>query len=50
MRWVIVATFIFGMVSSLNWYEARTSERRMAFGLLAVIAFALIAVLASTMV
>ena len=50
MRWVVVAIFLVGMISSLNWYEARTSERRMAFGLLAVVAFALIALLGSAMV
>jgi hypothetical protein len=50
MRWVIVAVFLLGMVSSFKWYEARTGERRMAFGVLAVVAFTLTAVLGSTMI
>jgi hypothetical protein len=50
MRWVVVAIFFVAMFASLNWYEARTSERRMAFGLVAVVAFALIALLGSTLV
>jgi hypothetical protein len=50
MRWVIVAVFLLGMISSFKWYEARTSERRTAFGVLAVVAFTLTAVLGSTMI
>jgi hypothetical protein len=48
MRWVVLAIFLVGMVSFLNWHEARTSERRLAFAV--VIAFALMALLESTMV
>jgi hypothetical protein len=50
MRWVIVAVFLLGMISSFKWYEARTSERRTAFAVLAVVAFTLTAVLGSTMI
>jgi len=49
MRWVIVAIFLLGMASSFKWYEARTSERRMAFGVLAIVAFTLTAILGGTM-
>jgi hypothetical protein len=35
--------------SSLNWHQAGTSERKAAFGLLAVATFALVLVLAVTM-
>jgi len=50
MRWLILAIFLFGMFSSLNWYEARTTERRMAYALVAITAFALVLVLANTMI
>ena len=49
VRWLILALFIAGMISSLNWHQAGTSERKAAFGLLAVATFALVLVLAVTM-
>jgi hypothetical protein len=50
MRWVVVVIFLIGMVSFLNFYEARTRERRLAFGVVTVLAFVLIALLGSTLV
>jgi hypothetical protein len=50
MRWVVVVIFLVGMVSILNCYEARTSERRLTFGVVTVVAFVLIALLGSTLV
>jgi hypothetical protein len=50
MRWVVVAIFLVGMILFLNWREAGTGERRLAFAILTVVAFALMALLASTMV
>jgi hypothetical protein len=50
MRWVVLAIFLVGMVSFLNWHEARTRERRLAFAVVTVVAFALMALLGSTMV
>jgi hypothetical protein len=49
VRWLIFALFIAGMISSLNWHQAGTSEQKAAFGLLAVAAFVLVLVLAVTM-
>ena len=49
MRWIIMAIFALGMISLLNWYEAATSERRKTYGLMAITAFALVVVLATTM-
>jgi hypothetical protein len=49
VRWLIFALFVVGMFSSLNSYEGTTRERRMAFGLAAIVAFALVLVLGSTM-
>ena len=49
VRWLILAIFAFGMMASLNWYEAATSERKLAFGLMAAFAFALVLVLGNTM-
>jgi hypothetical protein len=49
VRWLILALFIAGMTSSLNWHHARTGERKAVFGLLAVAAFVLVLVLAVTM-
>ncbi len=49
VRWFILALFLAGMISSLNWHQAGTSERKAAFGLLAVAAFALVLVLTVTM-
>ena len=48
MRWLILAIFLFGMISGLNWYEAATSERKLAYGLMAVTAFVLVLVLGNT--
>jgi hypothetical protein len=48
VRWVIVTIFLLGMISTLNWFEAEKSERRIAFGLMAIAAFVLAAVLATT--
>ena len=48
MKWLILALFLAGMFSSLNWYEAATSERKMAFGLMTVAAFALALMLGNT--
>jgi hypothetical protein len=45
VRWLILALFIAGVISSLNWHQAGTSEQKAAFGLLAVAAFALVLVL-----
>jgi hypothetical protein len=36
------------MFSSLNWYEAATRERKMAFGIMTIAAFALVMVLGNT--
>ena len=48
MRWLILAIFLFGMISCLNWYEAATSERKLAYGLMALTAFVLVLVLGNT--
>ena len=48
MKWLILALFLAGMFASLNWYEAATSERKMAFGLMTIAAFALVLVLGNT--
>ena len=49
MKWLILAVFLFGMVASLNWYEAVTKERKMAFGLMAIAALVVVLVLGNTM-
>ena len=49
MKWLVLVIFIFGMISSLNWYEAATHERKMAFGLMTIAAFAVIIVLGNTL-
>jgi len=49
MRWVVLAVFLVGMFA-LNWHEARTKEQRLAFAVVTVVAFALMALLGSTMV
>ena len=49
MKWLVLAIFLFGMFSSLNWYEAATTERRTTFGLLALASFALVLALGNTM-
>jgi hypothetical protein len=38
------------MFSILNWYEAATSERKLAFGVLAISALVLVLLLGSTLV
>ena len=48
MKWIILALFCGGMFSSLNWYEAATRERKMAFGLMTIAAFGLVFVLGNT--
>jgi hypothetical protein len=48
MKWLILAVFLGGMFASLNWYEAANRERRMAFGLVTLAAFALVFVLGIT--
>ena len=48
MKWLILALFLGGMISSLNWYEAATRERKMAFGLMTLAAFGLVFVLGNT--
>lgn len=48
MKWLILALFLGGMFSSLNWYEAVTRERKMAFGAMTIAAFALVMVLGNT--
>jgi hypothetical protein len=48
VKWLVLAFFLAGMFSSLNWYEAATGERRMAFGLMTIAAFVVVIVLGST--
>jgi hypothetical protein len=48
VKWLILALFLGGMFCSLNWYEAATRERKMAFGLVTVAVFALVLVLGNT--
>ena len=48
MKWLILALFLGGMFSSLQWYEAATRERKMTFGLVTVAAFLLVVVLGNT--
>jgi hypothetical protein len=48
VKWLILALFLGGMFSSLNWYEAATRERKMAFGIMTIAAFALVMVLGTT--
>jgi hypothetical protein len=38
------------MAAVLKWHEARTPEMRITFAIVAIVAFALIAVLGTTMV
>jgi hypothetical protein len=49
VRWVILAIFLFGMFSLLNWHEAVTKEGKIAYGLMAVTALALVLLLGNTM-
>jgi len=48
VKWLILALFLAGMFSSLNWYEAAARERKLAFGVMTIAAFALVIVLGST--
>jgi hypothetical protein len=48
VKWLILAIFLGGMFSSLNWYEAATRERKIAFGFMTAAAFALVLVLVNT--
>jgi hypothetical protein len=48
VKWLILALFLGGMFSSLNWYEAATRERKLAFGFMTVAAFLLVFVLGTT--
>jgi hypothetical protein len=48
VKWLVLAVFLGGMLSSLQWYEAATRERKMAFGLVTVAAFLLVLVLGNT--
>ena len=50
MRWLVLAIFLVGMISSLNSYEAATKHRKLAYGLAAIVAFALVLALGSTIV
>jgi hypothetical protein len=49
VRWLILAIFLFGMLSSLVWYEAATNERKLTSGLLALLAFAIVLLMGNTM-
>jgi hypothetical protein len=49
VKWLILAVFLFGMVALLNWHEAVTKERKMAFGLMAIAALVVVLVLGNTM-
>jgi hypothetical protein len=49
VRWVVLAIFLLGMFSLLNWHEAVTNEGKMAYGLMAIIALALVLLLGNTM-
>jgi hypothetical protein len=49
VKWVVLIVFLFGMVSSLNWYEAATRDRKMAYGLMTLVALAVVLVLGNTM-
>ena len=49
VKWVVLVVFLFGMVSSVNWYEAPTHERKMAYGLMTLAALAVVLVLGNTM-
>jgi hypothetical protein len=48
VKWLILALFLGGMFSSLNWYEAATRERKVTFGIMTIAAFALVMVLGNT--
>ena len=48
MKWLILALFLGGMLASVQWYEAATRERKLAFGLVTVAAFLLVLVLGNT--
>jgi nitrate reductase gamma subunit len=48
VKWLILAVFLAGMLSAVQWYEAVTRERKMAFGLMTGAAFLLVLVLGNT--
>jgi hypothetical protein len=50
MKWLIMTIFIVAMIASRAWYEATSSERRTAYGILALAAFALVLALGSIIV
>jgi len=45
VKWLILAIFLGGMLSAVQWYEAATRERKTAFGLMTGAAFLLVLVL-----
>ena len=49
VKWLILAIFFVGMISSLKWHEAVTNELRTTYGVLALAAFALVLVLGNIM-
>jgi UDP-N-acetylmuramyl pentapeptide phosphotransferase/UDP-N-acetylglucosamine-1-phosphate transferase len=49
VKWLILCFFLFGMISCRNWYEATAGEQKLAHGLMAIAAFALVVVLANTL-
>jgi hypothetical protein len=49
VRWVILAIFLFGMISLLYWHEAVTNDRKITYGVMAITAFALVLLLGHTM-
>ena len=48
MKWLILVLFLGGMLSAVQWYEAVTRERKMAFGLATGAAFLLVFILGNT--
>jgi len=53
MRWLIFVLFATAFVSSFLWYEAAdrnfTSEQKLIFGVMALVAWVLVLVLGNTM-
>jgi hypothetical protein len=49
VRWVILAIFLLGMFSLLNWHEAVTKEGKIVYSLMAITALALVLLLGNTM-
>jgi hypothetical protein len=48
VKWLILAVFLGGMLSAVQWYEAVTRERKTAFGLMTGAAFLLVFILGNT--